>query len=118
LARVRAAAVQAERVAEAERVGAVEPTAAGVCGKRVRPPVEGAVAEVSAAESQVAPAVVGVRAVEVHLVAVVPGLVRVKEAVARAAPAVASAMAAEDQEAGGPVVLVEVLAAETNLENG
>ena len=110
--RVRAAAVQAERVVEAERVGAVEPTAAGVCGKRARPPVEGAVAEVSAAESRVAQLVVGVRELQVDLLAVVPGLVRVQEAVAL--EAVVSAMAAEHQQA----VLVEVLAAGANLENG
>ena len=111
--RVRAAvAVEAERVVEAELAGAVEPTAAGVCGKRVRPPVEGAVAEVSAAESRVAQLVVGVRELQVDLLAVVPGLVRVQEAVAL--EAVVSAMAAEHQQA----VLVEVLAAGANLENG
>jgi len=55
---------------------------------------------------------VGVRELQVDLLAVVPGLVRVQEAVAL--EAVVSAMAAEHQQA----VLVEVLAAGANLENG
>jgi hypothetical protein len=49
---------------EVERVGAVEPTAAEVCGRRGRLLAEEAAAGVWAAESRVVPVVVGARAAD------------------------------------------------------
>lgn len=85
----RGRAVVAGPAVEAERVGAAEPTAAEVCGRRGRLLVEEAAAGVWAAESRVVPVVAEARAADLVVVVEVraqaqdlaEGAARVMEAV-------------------------------------